>query len=368
MTKEGIWSIMGEYTVKVKDLIEGMLLSKDVLNKDGVVLLPKDTILYSNHILKLHLYQIKEVQVYEGVDESANIDNSAFESDTILISETPEFISFANRYTEQATVLGMEFDKIIKAKEINTDNLISIIDNLSTKFASNYHILSYLCRIKTEDNITYSHCINVSILAAMFSKWLHLNQEDTRNLSLAGLLHDIGKMEIDQRVVNKPDSLTYDELQEMKKHPILGYELIWDSDLDSGIKQVVLSHHERMNGSGYPSCPKWSEVHDYVKIISIIDIFDAMTSSRSYRHGVHPFKAIQYLEEECLSILDTKYLFTFLDNIAHNYIGNDVLLSTGEKGKIAFINPQSPSHPIVQTKTDFIDLLTVPSVKIKNFI
>ena len=128
-------------------------------------------------------------------------------------------------------------------------------------------------------------------------------------------------------------------------------------------------HHEKMNGQGYPLGLKWESIHPYPKIISIVDIYDAMTSDRPYHKRYHPLDVIRMFENECYGFLDTQYLYIFLEHIAHNFIGEHVQLSNGQRGEVIFINKQSPSRPLIKKEDGTIlDMLKDESVFIVDFI
>jgi HD-GYP domain-containing protein (c-di-GMP phosphodiesterase class II) len=116
-------------------------------------------------------------------------------------------------------------------------------------------------------------------------------------------------------------------------------------------------HHERFDGSGYPSNLRGSEIEDFAKIIAIADVYDAMTATRCYREPLCPFEAIRIFEDEGLQKYDPRFIMTFLENVVSSYINNRVVLSNGIIGDIVFINKMFLSKPIVRTEDgDFIDL------------
>lgn len=354
---------MLERKISYSEVEKGMTISRDVLTESGMFLIPANTLITSNHILKMKLYQVGYLHIYE---EEADEINS---NDELSIVQTENYKAFSNQYVNQVDSIKDEFTKITTKGNVNTDDIYSLVFTVMNEVNNNSSLLSYLCRLKSKDDITYTHSLNVSILSNVFGKWLNMNDTDLINLSVAGMLHDIGKTQIDNNILKKPGKLTPDEFNIIKKHTTLGYKMIADSKLDYGIKQAVLMHHVKMNGYGYPLGIEWDNVHKYTKIISILDIYDAMTSDRPYHKRYHPFTVIRMFEEECYGVLDTEYLYIFLKNIAQNYIGNQVYLSTGEKAKIIFINNQSPSKPIVQTEDKkIIDLFQFDNITITKFI
>lgn len=353
---------MIEQKKNVSELKEGMVISKDVISEEGIFLIPSGTEINDNHILKMQLYHIDQAYILEEEPETAEVNEKE-----LLISETPEFKTFSNQYLEHVNALESTLSKLIDVGEVSHLMLSNIVTNV-VKSCNQAKLFTYLCRINTTNHETFSHSLNVSILANLFGKWLKLSNAEILTLSVAGLLHDIGKIKLDQSILNKTEPLTNEEFKHIQKHTTLGYKLISKTNVDDAIKQVVLQHHEKMDGSGYPLRPEWDTIHMYSKIISIVDIYDAITSDRPYHKKKHPFEAIRVLEEECFRVLETRYLITFLENIAYNFIGNDVELSNGEQGKIIFINHKAPSRPIVQTNKTFYDLMSDSAINIKNFI
>ena len=125
-----------------------------------------------------------------------------------------------------------------------------------------------------------------------------MEKTDVNTLTIAGVLHDIGKCKIPDDVLNKPDKLTDEEFALIKKHPQFGFDLIRDLQIDSRIKRTALMHHERCDGSGYPSQLDSSLIDDFAMITAIADVYDAMTAARRYRAPLCPFAVISSFESE----------------------------------------------------------------------
>lgn len=139
-------------------------------------------------------------------------------------------------------------------------------------------------------------------------------------------------------------------------------------DISDLIKDAVLMHHEKINGTGYPSGLKSEQISEYAKIVSICDIYDAMTSNRSYREKICPFTVIRNFERQNFSILDTEYLLIFLQNIAYTYVGSWVKLTNGKIAEIIFINQSQMSRPIVKADDKFLDLSKNLDIDIENLV
>ena len=194
-------------------------------------------------------------------------------------------------------------------------------------------------------------------MSIIIAKWMNLCEAEVDEIATAGLLHDIGKTRISEKLLLKPGKLTNEEFDEVKKHTVLGYMMMDNiKDATLNMKYSVLMHHEKIDGSGYPIGATDEEIPLFLKIIAIADIYDAMTSNRSYRNRMCPFEVIRNFEMQTFGKLDTKVLTVFLKNIANSYMSDFVELNSGEICEIVFINPNRICQPIVRFGDDFIDL------------
>jgi putative nucleotidyltransferase with HDIG domain len=195
----------------------------------------------------------------------------------------------------------------------------------------------------------YAHCLNVSLISRMIGRWLKLDRRDLDTLTVAGLLHDIGKIRIPQDVLNKTDKLTDEEFALIRQHPQFGYDILKNQpNMDPRIKKAALMHHERSDGSGYPSKLTEDFIENFAMIIAIADVYDAMTATRAYRAPLCPFQVISNFEQDGYQKFNTKYILTFLKQIAQAYQNNRVMLSDGRACNIVMLNQNALSRPIVQ--------------------
>ena len=180
---------------------------------------------------------------------------------------------------------------------------------------------------------------------------------------------DIGKLTIPEDILNKPGTLSDDEYDIMKSHTKRGYNILKNMNLDSRIKKAALMHHERCDGSGYPSGLTEENIDDFAMIIGIADVYDAMTAARSYRSPLCPFQVIANFEKDGYQKYHTKYILTFLKKIAVTYQSNRVILSDGRGCNIAMLNSQDLSRPLVRFDDNTcLDLSKDRSVFIKTVI
>jgi len=192
------------------------------------------------------------------------------------------------------------------------------------------------------------HTLHIGILSSMLARWLGYSESEQLKIALAGTLHDIGKSRIPLDILNKPGALTREEYEIMKTHSSLSYDILsQNSDYDESIKLGVLQHHERQNGKGYPQGLTSQEISPYASIVSIADIFHAMTSKRVYKDKENPLYVLDQIRKE-IDTLDPAMVLTFVRNMAQSFCGYQVLLSDGRRGTIINIDEQNLRYPLVR--------------------
>ena len=261
-----------------------------------------------------------------------------------------EFMEFQVDYLLAKDALCDAFANLTKNKEYHIDER-DLVKKISTLYASRKTItelFDMIYQMRSIEDSIYSHSVNVALISRMIGRWLYLDASDLDVLTCCGLLHDIGKLAIPESILNKPSKLTDEEFELIKSHPKIGYDMLRNQNIDNRIKQSALMHHERYDGSGYPSGLSSELLVDFAMIVAIADVYDAMTATRSYREPLCPFQVIANFEQEGLQKYHTKYLLVFLDRIASTYQNNRVLLNDGRACKIVMLNPNNLSKPIIQ--------------------
>jgi len=187
------------------------------------------------------------------------------------------------------------------AENIHTakQGIYDVVDLILSEQKMAQHLLA----LTSHDYYTYTHSVNVGILSVSLSKAFFGKSGDhnMRELGAAFFLHDLGKVRIDPSFINKPGKLTEEEMWEMKHHPAYGFDILDGArELTDECRVVVLEHHERTDGSGYPGRLREDKIHIYARICSIADVYDALTSKRSYKQPMAPFSALKLMKEEML--------------------------------------------------------------------
>jgi HD-GYP domain-containing protein (c-di-GMP phosphodiesterase class II) len=220
--------------------------------------------------------------------------------------------------------------------------------------------------LQSKDDYTYRHNIGVGVIASLIGKWLNLKEPELLQLLIAATLHDVGKVKIPLDILNKPDKLTADEFEFMKKHTIFGYEILKETvGINHREALVALQHHERQDGSGYPFGIGSDKLDLFGRIVAIADVFHAMTSKRPYRNASPFYETLKQMNRNAFGELDARITQLFMNKVIQASIGNEILLTDGRKGSIVMINPHEPLRPLVRMEEGtFLDLSREPAIDI----
>jgi len=332
----------------------GMIVATDIYTQNNQLIITKGTTLDDRTITRLRFYNIYGLLVYKGEMLTAEIKEESYIE---MLRNTPEFKKFNHTYVNTISNVEDNFNSLLRSEdEIDVDKLLADTDRILKEGRNGAHVLEMLHGIRNYDDLTYVHSLNVSLICNVFAGWLKMSEEDTKVLTLAGLLHDIGKMLIPKEIITKAGHLTKEEFDIVKTHSIKGYQALKDYSIDIRIKYVALMHHERCDGSGYPNGFVVEQIEDFARIVAIADVYDAMTSKRRYRNAMCPFDVVEEFERDGFLKFDPRYLMTFLERIVLSYLHNIVRLNDGREGEVVMINKLSLSRPIVRIGEEFVDL------------
>lgn len=343
---------MGKSFVYLSDLVSGMKTAETILNEYGAIVISEGTVLDDNLIIKLKNMGVYRLQIFD--EQHVKVETNDV---------------FQKRYDENVRKVKEVICDISNGKDLNSSKIDNLVDTVLERVEERSDIVSCLNQIRGADEYTYSHSVNVSLISMLIGRWMKLDKEKVRLLVQAGLLHDIGKTKVPLEVLNKPGKLTKEEFEEMKKHTVYGYRILEKiPNVSKDVLAAVLMHHEKEDGSGYPTGLSGEKINLFAKIVSVADIFDAMTSNRVYKEKESPFEVFKFMEEDSVGKLSPVVVNVLLNNIANYYIGDRVRLDDGNVGEIIYINPRCVSKPIVKVGERYIDMLVEKDVKIKEFV
>lgn len=256
------------------------------------------------------------------------------------------------------------FDVCEKTHQILDKNTTRQIEKLSKKLATNIKrnkgLTIGISDLQTYDNNTYLHSLSVTIVSIAIGVELGLNKEQLFNLGVCAMLHDIGKIDIPIEIISKPAKLTKDEYDIVKTHANLGGNyIIENKEMNKDIYLGVISHHEKFDGTGYPNGLKGEQIPLFGRIITVSDVYDALTANRPYRDPVDPAEAIEYIMGVTGRSFDYDVVKASLKRIEIYPIGAHVRLSDGRRGKVIkgnYADPLRPVLKIIEDKEEILDL------------
>lgn len=283
----------------------------------------------------------------------------------------PEYVA---TYDAVMEILQKLLSKESVEKGIDLDTIGQLIaDRQIDKLCDGARAVAQIHNMNREGSYLLHHSLHVAILAGLMGRWLHWPREHRERLVLSGLLHDVGKLKIPDEILDKPGKLTPEEMDIVRNHSAYSAEILAKCGLsgEADIMAAVLQHHERGDGSGYPSGIKKEIISPFGKILAILDIYDAMAANRAYARKVSPFEIFDRLNEDMMEDkLDAEYGVLFVKKICHALTGSWLRLTNGEKAKIIYIDQsRTNSLPIVETtEGKFYDLAHDGRVKVAELL
>lgn len=251
-------------------------------------------------------------------------------------------------YDNTRNYIDVALEDVRLGNAIDTKQAKSLVADLTENIVRSRNAMIWLTHLKNRDEYTALHCINVCILSISFGTCLNLNKTELNELGLGSLLHDLGKMRIPLEVLNKPGKLTEDEFSKMKQHPLIGYELLSQSeDIPPTSLNIIKYHHERKHGNGYPDGLCEEDIPLFTQIAAIVDVYDAITSDRCYHDSMTPYDALNNMYRWAKNDFNLDLVEQFIKCLGIYPIGSLVSLSTNEVAVVISANEKARLRPIV---------------------
>ena len=250
--------------------------------------------------------------------------------------------------TAKSAVVSM-FQEVRMGKAIDHDTAGALVEEITESVVRNPGALISLARLKSVDDYTYMHSVAVCALMVALARQLGIDEQTTREAGMAGLLHDLGKAVMPMEVLNKPGKLTDEEFRVMKSHPAEGHRMLVEAGTVGDIPlDVVLHHHEKVDGSGYPKGLKADEISLFAKMGAVCDVYDAITSNRPYKSGWDPAESIRRMTEWSTGHFDQRVFQAFVKSVGIYPIGSLVRLESGRLGIVVDQTEKSLLTPKVR--------------------
>ncbi|WP_240256596.1 HD-GYP domain-containing protein [Ferdinandcohnia quinoae] len=327
----------------------GSKLGKTIFHEDGRVLLAQgvkltDTLIHSLKKMSIYTVYIEDeastgIEIVDSIPEelraeAVNVINDGLNSIAKLKDDKP---NIQNMMRSDRAIRG--FKKIFK--EIHK----CLNDNRAA--------LNLLAATKIHENHVYTHSLNVTIYACQLAIANGLPLKDIEEIGLGAMLHDLGKLYIPSEILNKPGKLTEEEFEMMQSHSELGFDILRKiHEIPLPVSHCALQHHERIDGTGYPRRLKGDEIHKYAKLLSVADVFDAVTSHRVYRPPMLPHEALELLFAGNGTQFEHRQVQLFKESIAVYPPGLTVKLNDGRTGIVSKYNFYAVGRPEIRIIKD----------------
>ncbi|MDH4127247.1 MAG: HD-GYP domain-containing protein [Spirochaetota bacterium] len=354
---ENIFSDFDDHVeVIVKHLKPGIVLASSTYDKNGNLVHPAYTPFTQNDIESLISSGIdkifytkfkKKLNTHSGQTLNEYLDNQIYKGPRTITIESQK---------NAVSVMEKIVNKIKNDNEFDVHDARLLVENIMNDLNNSDEQVINLLDIQAFDDYTYTHSLNVGVIGMVFARKLKLHDDMVKKIGLGGFLHDVGKVKIPFEIINKDGKLTSDEYDIIKQHVTIGYKLIKNkTQVDDSVKQMILFHHEKLDGSGYPLGLKNNQIEDYIAIITIADYYDALTTERSYKKAFTP--------RETLHLIMKKSGIYFKSDIAHKFanemfilfkesnfytVGSYVLLNTNEIARVISKDYEFTSRPCIE--------------------
>ncbi|MDD4503580.1 MAG: HD-GYP domain-containing protein [Clostridiaceae bacterium] len=323
--------------ILVDKVKEGMVLARTLHSYDGNILLNAGIILKNSYIAKFSDLGIREVYVEDEISR-----------DIVLKDVVSEETRFEARINIKNAMDSIRYGNSLDVKPVR-NSVCNMIDELMDVKDTMVNLQD----LKSNDQYTFSHSVNVCVLSLITGISMKFDEEKLKELGIGAMLHDVGKIKIPSKILNKPGSLTTEEFNIVKKHTSYGYELLKKSKvLSTYASYIALTHHERYDGEGYPLGLRGEEIHEFARIVSVADVYDAITSDRVYKKRVNINEAVEYLIGMGDHQFDYNIVRNFIEHITIYPPGTCVLLNDGEKAIVVDVNKKYPNRPIIRILVD----------------
>jgi HD-GYP domain-containing protein (c-di-GMP phosphodiesterase class II) len=336
-------------------VLNGDRLGTDVQTALGSVLLQQGRTLSERDLEILQAFLIPNVDIRRnGLEE---VDPDVVADETAAAAVEVKLTTLQQEFLSMEMILKRTMSMVTSGLKLPVldlrNGLNALLDHMDE-----YNVLTFLVpTTASKGDVLVRNSVLCAMTSYQLAKWNKFPEKDWLPVAMAGLLHDIGNVKVDEGILYKPSRLTAEEVQEMRQHTVYGFRMLeGGTALNQGVWLTALQHHERIDGSGYPMKVKGDKIHPYAKIVAIADMYHAMTSNRHYRKAESPYLVLEELHSGSFGKLDPMYVQTFIERMTQFHSGVFVRLNDGRIGEIVFTDRNSPTRPMVSVNGQIVNL------------
>lgn len=368
---------------EINELEPGMVLVQDVLNSFDTVVLAAGTELTTGLIMNLKAMNIDFVFV--EMPEDTALSNVSPMGLTSSVSER-ENIDSINSVQETSSLLGRSdkrtnvfhaavkhyksmYETVALGGTIDSSEVFDIVKDIVQTFYKYDDIFTVLKMTNSDEPYEMTHTSSMCVLSVLLAKWVNLPHQKIYTMAQAAYLSDLGKALVPDDILSKKGALSEDEQMIMQSHVAFTQDVLERSGGFSGeLIHIAATHHERLNGSGYPYNMDKEGINQLSRIVAVADTYHALISKRPYREAYSLFEATEMLWNMSYNELDTKVIERLVKFITSFWVGGEVMLSNGMKGKVIMANKFDKFRPLVEVESGFIDLSHDRTCKIVDLV
>ncbi|MGL5068725.1 MAG: HD-GYP domain-containing protein [Sarcina sp.] len=339
--------------IPIECIKENTFLARTLYDAEGRILLKEGTQLSASllkRIKKQKIYSLYIIDEYSDKEINDVISPELRQKSVKLIKEVFENNDALKLANSNFNSSGKKESLAeMKRKDEYFNTLKNLSEDLCENILENRDISVGLVDIKSMDIYTYQHSVNVATLSVALGIGIALPKSKLIDLCIGALLHDIGKVFVGKEIIQKPAELTEDEFNIIKMHPKMGYDYIKNIDnIKTACKMIVLQHHERIDGTGYPNSLVDDDINSLAKIVSIADVYDALTSDRPYKRAMCPNDAFEFILSKAGTMFDFSLTKIFSRIMIPYPEGTIVKLSNDSIAIVTKTHPLYPLRPTVR--------------------
>lgn len=341
---------------RVEHLTPGMELAQDVMSADRQILAGKGTVISNHTITKLLKWNIATVHTLSEIP--------------VNLVETPLAQQFVRQYLASVDSVRSAFDLIAQQQSPAGHLFADTTEKLTDSLTLAGNVVDLLYSVPEAHTDFYHHSVNVSVISALLASWLDFPADSVSAISLAGLLHDVGKTRLDPSDWHPSTTASDESHRHYENHCRIGFELVKAMpDIGESIARAVLEHHERNDGSGFPLHLHGKRIHTYAQIIALADLYDQTVSIQKDQDVFFsPYAGLEKIWDE-ISRLNPRNCVVFRENMNNFLSGHRVALTDGRPARVVHLAKDTPSRSIVQLDNDqVIDLMDAEELCIHHVL